>query len=220
MYRFINPSSRRKDAETEVPIIPPTREKESKRFDTAAAVPATTREVMMTILHASASAPPLPCAQDPSTKQVYYAHLNSLLPSICYVEKRPTHVLCPRLNHVPTEYPSFPSATSRLVMRSMALIWSASSACLKPNVYASTAVPLSPGEKCSTMPATIHATTLTSTRRVMMRRDGRGRRRRRGVRAWCVERRVRGLRKSFGAIGVALMRVGAGGEERCREEVR
>lgn len=40
----------RKAAETEVPIMPPTLLKEPKRSETAAAVAATTMEVMITIL--------------------------------------------------------------------------------------------------------------------------------------------------------------------------
>jgi len=44
------PRSSRKAAETEVPMMPPTREKAEKREETAEAVAATTMEVMMTIL--------------------------------------------------------------------------------------------------------------------------------------------------------------------------
>lgn len=44
-------SRRRKDAETEVPMMPPTREKVLNLVETAAAVPATAMEIMITILY-------------------------------------------------------------------------------------------------------------------------------------------------------------------------
>lgn len=44
------PSRIRKAADTEVPMMPPTREKLSNLSETAEAVPATTMEVMMTML--------------------------------------------------------------------------------------------------------------------------------------------------------------------------
>lgn len=44
-------SRMRKEAETEVPMIPPTREKVLNLVETAAAVPATAIEIMMTILY-------------------------------------------------------------------------------------------------------------------------------------------------------------------------
>lgn len=47
---FMMPSRIRKAADTDVPIMPPTREKLSNLSDTAEAVPATTMEVTMTIL--------------------------------------------------------------------------------------------------------------------------------------------------------------------------
>lgn len=47
---FMRPSTIRNVAETEVPMIPPTREKDPKRSETAAAVEATTIDVMMTML--------------------------------------------------------------------------------------------------------------------------------------------------------------------------
>lgn len=50
MYAFMIPSKIRNAALTDVPMIPPTVLKLPKRFDTAAAVAATTMEVMMTIL--------------------------------------------------------------------------------------------------------------------------------------------------------------------------
>lgn len=50
MYAFIRPSRIRKAALTDVPMIPPTVLKLSKRSETAAAVAATTMDVMITIL--------------------------------------------------------------------------------------------------------------------------------------------------------------------------
>jgi hypothetical protein len=50
MYAFMIPSRIRNAALTEVPMMPPTVLKLPKRFETAAAVAATTMEVMMTIL--------------------------------------------------------------------------------------------------------------------------------------------------------------------------
>jgi len=50
MYAFIRPRRIKNAALTEVPIMPPTVLKLSKREETAAAVAATTIEVMMTIL--------------------------------------------------------------------------------------------------------------------------------------------------------------------------
>ena len=50
MYTFITPKMIRKAAETEVPIMPPTLEKASKREETAAAVAATAMEVAITML--------------------------------------------------------------------------------------------------------------------------------------------------------------------------
>ena len=50
MYAFMMPSRIRNAALTEVPMMPPTVLKLPKRFETAAAVAATTMEVMMTIL--------------------------------------------------------------------------------------------------------------------------------------------------------------------------
>lgn len=50
MYAFIRPSRIRNAALTEVPMIPPTVLKLSKRSETAAAVAATTIDVMITIL--------------------------------------------------------------------------------------------------------------------------------------------------------------------------
>jgi len=44
------PSRRRNVAETDVPMMPPMREKLSNLEDTAAAVPATTSEVMITMV--------------------------------------------------------------------------------------------------------------------------------------------------------------------------
>lgn len=50
MYIFRMDKMMRNEADTEVPIIPPTFEKEPKRSETAAAVAATTMDVMITIL--------------------------------------------------------------------------------------------------------------------------------------------------------------------------
>lgn len=50
MYPFIKPRIIRNEALTDVPIIPPTVLKRLKFLDTAAEVPATTMEVMMTML--------------------------------------------------------------------------------------------------------------------------------------------------------------------------
>ena len=49
---FMIPSTIRNAAETEDPMMPPTRENASNLVDTAAAVPATTSDVIMTILYA------------------------------------------------------------------------------------------------------------------------------------------------------------------------
>lgn len=51
MYAFIRPSKIKNAALTEVPMIPPTVLKLSKRSETAAAVAATTTDVMITILN-------------------------------------------------------------------------------------------------------------------------------------------------------------------------
>ena len=53
IYALINPNKMRKAADTEVPMIPPTREKAPNFFETAEAVAATTMEVMITILDSS-----------------------------------------------------------------------------------------------------------------------------------------------------------------------
>lgn len=50
MYAFMMPSRMRKAALTELPMMPPTVLNESKRCETAAAVAATTMEVMTTML--------------------------------------------------------------------------------------------------------------------------------------------------------------------------
>lgn len=50
MKTFIIPSTIRKVAETLLPIMPPTREKAPNREETAAAVEATTIEVITTML--------------------------------------------------------------------------------------------------------------------------------------------------------------------------
>lgn len=50
MYTFMAPRMIRNAAEMEVPMMPPTREKESNLPDITDAVPATTTEVMMTML--------------------------------------------------------------------------------------------------------------------------------------------------------------------------
>jgi len=50
IHTFMKPSTTRKTAETVLPMMPPTREKPSKRFSTAAAVDATTMDVMITIV--------------------------------------------------------------------------------------------------------------------------------------------------------------------------
>jgi hypothetical protein len=50
MYMFITPRMIRNDAETELPIIPPTFPKALNLSDTAAAVAATTIDVTMTML--------------------------------------------------------------------------------------------------------------------------------------------------------------------------
>ena len=47
---FMMPRRSKKAAETEVPMMPPMRSKLSNFDDTAAAVPATTSDVMMTIV--------------------------------------------------------------------------------------------------------------------------------------------------------------------------
>ena len=47
---FMMPSTIRNAAETDDPMMPPTREKASNLLDTAAAVPATTSDVMITML--------------------------------------------------------------------------------------------------------------------------------------------------------------------------
>jgi hypothetical protein len=47
---FIRPRKKRNEALIELPIIPPIRENEVKCFETADAVAATTRHVMITIL--------------------------------------------------------------------------------------------------------------------------------------------------------------------------
>lgn len=51
----MTPRTIKKVAETDEPIIPPTREKEPKREETAAAVDATTIEVMTTMLECTFS---------------------------------------------------------------------------------------------------------------------------------------------------------------------
>lgn len=50
MKMFMIPSTIKKVAETVLPMIPPTREKAPNLDDTAAAVDATTMEVMITML--------------------------------------------------------------------------------------------------------------------------------------------------------------------------
>jgi hypothetical protein len=95
MYMFIRPRTMRKEADTEVPMMPPTREKESNRLETAFAVPATAKEVTTTILK-------------------YNQNISEDLGS------RNTRVEWPRENHVPTVTGFVPLATSLLVIRSIA----------------------------------------------------------------------------------------------------
>jgi hypothetical protein len=112
---FIRPRMMRKDADTEVPMMPPTREKESNRLETAFAVPATAKEVTTTILTYNQDN-----LEDEGSGN--------------------TRVEWPNENHVPTVTGFVPLATRRLVMRSIADMWSASRACRSPRVYARTAV--------------------------------------------------------------------------------
>jgi hypothetical protein len=115
MYMFIRPRMMRKEEDTEVPMIPPTRERELNRLETAFAVPATAKDVTTTILK--------------------YNQNNSE-----DLGSGNTRVEWPNENHVPTVTGFVPLATSLLVIRSIAEMWSASRACRSPRVYARTAV--------------------------------------------------------------------------------
>lgn len=95
----------RNDAETDVPMIPPTLLKESNLSLIAEAVAATTRHVMITML-----------------KAVQYLHLEqgSKVVSEEVQQKGSAHVEWPREKNVPTVTGRCPDAISLRVMRSMA----------------------------------------------------------------------------------------------------
>lgn len=94
MYAFMRPRRIKNAALTEVPIIPPTVLKLSKREETAAAVAATTMEVMITILF--------------------------LLVAVFVRIQWAAYVECPKEKKVPTVTGFWPLASSLRVIKSMA----------------------------------------------------------------------------------------------------
>lgn len=99
----------RKAAETEVPMIPPMRPKLSNRSLIAAAVAATTMDVMMTILRGNET------RRDSEPCSFLSVGLLLLL--------NDAHVECPSEKNIPTVTGRCPAATRRRVIRSIAFIF-------------------------------------------------------------------------------------------------